>query len=231
MYGCAVGCRPHLVFAGFIALAGLIFLLAKSRGPLAALLSRDFLAFLAAFTLAGLAIAVYNYERFGNPLEFGFRYQLNEPGQNRIELGLRNLLPGFYYMLLSPPYIGPVFPFIHISWHFVFDSPERHPLPPQYFIEPIMGALWLAPLILAAPFALLRARAGREVNFILAIVSLSSAAVLLFLMSTHLASQRYETDFVAYGVFAAVAGLGIRVCRCSGWRRVTTGAALAFLIG
>ena len=231
MYGCAVGCRPHLVFAGFIALAGLLFLLARSEGLSAAFLSRKFLAFLAAFTLAALAIAVYNYERFGNPLEFGLRYQLNGPGQNRIELGLRNLLPGLYFMLLSPPYIGPVFPWIHIMWHFVFDSPEKYPLPPQYFIEPIMGALWLAPLILAAPFAPRWARACREAKFILAIASLSSAAVLLFLMSTHLASPRYETDFVASGVFAAVAGLGIRVCRCSGWRRVTTGAALALLIG
>ena len=231
MYGCAVGCRPHMVFAGFIALAGLIFLLAKSRGLSAALRSRDLLAFLAAFALAGVAIGVYNYERFGNPLEFGFRYQLNGPGQNRIELGIRNLLPGFYYMLLSPPYIGPVFPWIHISWHFVFDSPERYPLPPQYFIEPMMGALWLAPLILAAPFAPIRARAGREANVMLAVVLLSSAAVLLFLMSTHLASHRYETDFVASGVFAAVAGLGIRVCGSSGWKRVTLAAALALLIG
>jgi hypothetical protein len=134
-------------------------------------------------------------------------------------------------MLLSPPYIGPVFPWIHISWHFVFDSPDRYPLPPQYFIEPIMGALWLAPVILAAPFAPLCARARREANVILVIISLSSAAVLLFLMSTHLASHRYETDFVASGVFAAVAGLGIRACRCSGWRRATIGAVLALLIG
>jgi hypothetical protein len=89
----------------------------------------------------------------------------------------------------------------------------------------------MAPLILAAPFAPFQARARREANVLLAIASLSSAAVLLFLMSTHLASHRYETDFVASGVFAAVAGLGIRTCRCSGWRRVTTGAALALLIG
>src|SRR5262249_12421753 len=55
--------------------------------------------------------------------------------------------------------------------------------------------------------------------------------VLLFLMSTHLASHRYETDFVAPGVFAAVAGLGIRAWRCSGWRRATIGVVVALLIG
>jgi hypothetical protein len=232
MYGCAVGCRPHLVFAGFLTLAGLILFMARSRGLAAAVFCRESAAFLAAFTLAGLTLAAYNYDRFGNPLEFGLRYQLPAaPGQNRIDLAIRNLLPGFYYMLLSPPYIAPVFPWIRMVWHFIFDSPQSHPFPPQYFIEPTVGALWLSPLILAAPFAPFQARVGREASLILAIVSLSSGAVLLFLMSAHLASHRYETDFVASGVFAAVAGLGIRVCRSSGWRRATLGVALALVVG
>jgi hypothetical protein len=231
MYGCAVGCRPHLVFAGFIALAGLILFMARLTGLAAAVRSRESVAFFAAFTLAGLMLAAYNYERFGNPLEFGLRYQLSGPGQNRLDLATRNLLPGFYYMLLSPPYIAPVFPWIHIVRHFVFDSPQSHPFPPQYFIEPTVGALWLSPLILAALFAPFQTRVGREAGLILAIVSLSSGAVLLFLMSAHLASHRYETDFVASGVFAAVAGLGVRVCRSSGWRRAALGIALALVVG
>jgi hypothetical protein len=141
------------------------------------------------------------------------------------------MLPGFYYMLLSRPYIAPVFPWISMVWHFIFDSPQSYPFPPQYFIEPTVGALWLSPLILAAPFVPFQARVGREARLIVAIVSLSSGAVLLFLMSAHLASHRYETDFVPSGVFAAVAGLGIRVCRTSGWRRARLGVALALVVG
>jgi hypothetical protein len=231
MYGCAVGCRPHLVFAGFLALAGLILFMARLKGLAAAVFSRESVAFMAAFTMTALVLAVYNYERFGSPLEFGLRYQLSGPGQNRLDLAARNILPGFYYMLLSPPYIAPVFPWIHIVRHFVFDSPQGYPTPPQYFIEPTVGALWLSPLILAAPFAPFQARVKRETSLILAVVSLSSGAVLLFLMSTHLASHRYETDFVASGVFAGVAGLGIRVCRSSGWRRASLGVALALVVG
>ena len=74
-----------------IALAGLAVFRARSRGLLRALLSRELVAFAAAFALAGLAVATYNYQRFGNPFEFGFRYQLAGPGQNRIELARRNL--------------------------------------------------------------------------------------------------------------------------------------------
>jgi hypothetical protein len=231
MYGCAVGCRPHLVFAGVIALAGLIWFLAKSRGLTAAILSRECRAFAAAFLLVGLAIAVYNYERFGNPLEFGLRYQLSGPGQNRIELAFRNLLPGSYYMLLAPPYFSPVFPWIRMVRHFIFSSPDRFPYPPEYFIEPTVGALWMAPAILVAPFAPFFVRATREVSVILTIVSLSSLTVLLFLISTHLASHRYETDFAASAVFAAVVSLSIAYCRASGWRRVAAIAVLAIAIG
>jgi len=224
MYGCAVGCRPHLIFAGFIAFIGLI-VFRKLR------FSKEAVAFTAAFALAGLAIAAYNYARFGNPFEFGFRYQLSGPGQNRIELATRNVVPGFYYMLISPPDFSPVFPWIRMIRHFLFDSPERYPLPPQYFTEPTVGALWLAPFLAAAAFVPSAARAGRAASVILKIVSLSSLAILLFLMSTHLASHRYETDFVAAAVFAAIASLGIRVSGYSGWRRIALTTAVAVVIG
>ncbi|MBV9398331.1 MAG: hypothetical protein JO062_10155 [Bryobacterales bacterium] len=231
MYGCAVGCRPHLVFAGLIALVGLIVFVPKSKRPIAVMRTRGVIAFTAAFALVGLAIAAYNYARFGNPFEFGFRYQLSGPGQNRIEIATRNLLPGFYYMLIAPPEISPVFPWIRMLRHFVFDSPDRYPLPPLYFTEPTVGALWLAPFLAAAAFVPPAARAGRAANAILRIVSLSSLAILLFLMSSHLSSHRYETDFVASAVFAAVASLGIRICACSGWRRSMLTALVAVAIG
>ncbi|HEY7334175.1 MAG TPA: hypothetical protein VH639_04765 [Bryobacteraceae bacterium] len=230
LYGCAAGSRPHLMFAGFIAAAGLILFLGKSKGLGAAIRSREVRAFVVPFALVGLALALYNYERFGNPFEFGIHYQLAGPGQNRIELAARNLLPGSYYMLLAPPLIGPVFPWMRIVWHYIFNSPESYPFPPEYFVEPTVGALWLAPLILAAPFVLFRGRAGREANLIVGIASLSSLVVLLFLISTHLTAQRYETDFIASGIFAAVAGLGIRICRSRGWTRVVAGAALAVVV-
>jgi hypothetical protein len=54
---------------------------------------------------------------------------------------------------------------------------------------------------------------------------------LLFLMSTHLATHRYEVDFLPLAVFAAVASLGIRIGGSSGRRRVALGALFAVLIG
>jgi hypothetical protein len=215
MYGAAVACRPHLIVAGIIALAALAWKY-RARRPLA--------GFTLGLALAGAAIGLYNYERFGNPLEFGFRYQLAGPGQNRVELSPRNVVPGMYFMLLSRPEWSPVFPWMRMVFRFPFDSAERYPLPRDYFLEPTVGALWLAPFLLAAVL-LPRSRAW------LWVTGASSVAILLFLISTHLATHRYEVDFVPLAVFTAVANLAAFVCRRSGWKRAVLSAIFAGLIG
>jgi hypothetical protein len=219
-FGMAVASRPHLVLAGAVAATALLIYFGRRHRIRAAA------AFLAAWMLVGAAIAVYNFERFGNPLEFGFRYQLAGPGQNRVDLSPRNWLPGTYYMLLSRPEFGRVFPWMRMVFRFPFDSAERHPLPADYFVEPSVGALWLAPFLLAAFFVPrpMTKRAG-EARAVLWISAAAAAAVLLFLVSTHLQTQRYEVDFLPLGVLAAITNLVIR-----GVRRPAVQAALAILV-
>ena len=224
-FGAAVGCRPHLILAGAVALAALAL---HNRG-------RALAAFAAAWMLVGALIATYNFERFGNPVEFGFRYQLAGPGQNRIDLATRNWLPGIYYTALDQPEFGPVFPWMRMVFRFPFNSAERHPLPPVYFVEPSVGALWLAPFVIAALWAPSRRRLLRgakearaaEVRTLLWVCAISAGAILFFLISTHLSSQRYEVDFLPLAAFAALTGLGLRAASA---RRLWAGAALAVLI-
>lgn len=231
LFGCAAACRPHLVLTGIVALSGLTIFLAASRPFSRVLRSRELAAFVVAWGLAGAGIATYNYQRFGNPLEFGFRYQLAGPGQNRIELGTRNLVPGLYFMLLSRPEFSPVFPWMRMVFRFPFDSADKHPLPPEYFIEPTVGALWIAPLIAAALIVpRRRPRTGLdEVTTISGIAVAAAVAVLLFLMFTHLATHRYIVDFLPLAVFAAVVNLAIHICGSSGWRRIALGAIFVLL--
>ena len=217
-FGMAVACRPHLVLAGVAAAVGLCIYLAR-RGRI-----RAAAAFLVAWMLVGTAIATYNFERFGNPLEFGFRYQLAGPGQNRVDLAPRNVLPGVYYMLLARPEFSRVFPWMRMVFRFPFDSAERHPLPADYFVEPSVGALWLAPFLLAACFVPRPlSKRGAEARTVLWIAAAAALAVLLFLVSTHLATQRYEADFLPLGVFAALAGLALRAVRSLAVRVVLVG--------
>src|SRR3954447_4265248 len=176
MFGLAVPSRPHHVLAGAVALVALGLYDRRRAVP-----------FLAAWAVVGLVIATYNYQRFGNPLEFGFRYQLAGPGQNRVEIAKRNLKPGAYYMLLARPEFEPVFPWMRMVFRFPFDSAERHPLPADYFVEPTVGALWTAPFLIAA-FAIgwSRAKRGTGVRVILGITTAAGLVTLTFLISTHL---------------------------------------------
>ena len=150
----------------------------------------------------GPSIGIYNYQRFGNPLEFGFQYQLAGPGQNRVEVALRNVTPGVYYMLLARPEFSGVFPWMRMVYRFPFDSAERHPLPPDYFLEPTVGALWIAPFAL---FALVAIRQKKDPGLATRTALWSGFAALAFLVSTHLMTQRYEADFLPLLVFAAAA--------------------------
>ena len=110
MFGLAVSCRPHLGLHAVIALAGLAVLLTKSRRFRSAVTSAELIAFVAPFTLVVAAVAAYNYQRFGDPFEFGLRYLLAGPNQNRIRLATENILPGFYFWLACPPDFSLVFP-------------------------------------------------------------------------------------------------------------------------
>jgi hypothetical protein len=191
MFGLATASRPDLVFAGGVAAAVLWFYGAGGNRRMA--------SFLAGFVAILASIAVYNYRRFGDPFEFGFRYQLAGPGQNRLDVSLGHLLPGSFHFLLAPPEFNPVFPWVRIVL--------RHPftLPADYFVEPIVGALWVAPFVIGLMF-LPRGKWSGPVKALLWIVIGSGVTIALFLMSIHLITQRYEADFLPLLVFAVLGG-------------------------
>jgi hypothetical protein len=214
MFGLAVACRPHLALAGGIAFVAI----ALSGAGI-----RRLAAFLSPLVMVGAIIAVYNYERFGNPFEFGIRYLLSGPNQNRIQLSIWNVLPGLYHFLLSPPEFGPVFPWVR-------QISRPWPAPTGYFLEPTAGALALAPFIAAAWLVPSARRLATPARVVLWTATLSSAAILLFIAATGFTTQRYTVDFLPLAVFAALANLGIYLGRLTGVRRKILGGALLSLI-
>jgi hypothetical protein len=214
MFGLAIACRPHLGLAGVMALAAVVLV---TR-------SRQFIAFLVPLTLAGAVVAEYNYVRFGRPLEFGLRYLLAGADQNRIKLDTRYVLPGLYFNLVCPPDISPVFPFVRTAFRNPFNSPD-YPFPSGYFIEPTVGALWLAPFIAGGLLAL-----SRPVHAVVRAMLAAAAAILLFLAATGFTSHRYEVDFLPLAVLVALAGCGIYIARSAGFRRVALSAALVVAV-
>jgi MFS family permease len=191
MFGMAVACRPHLaIFGAFAAIA-----LAISN-------RRKLLSLVIPLAVIGLAIGLYNFERFGDPLEFGLRYQITGEYQGRVIPRLANVLPGLYYNLIAGFNLTPVFP-----WFLMPVIPKTVPRPREYFIEPIVGALYLAPFIPAA----LAVFFMRGIRAALWIVPASALVILFFLTTTGLSTQRYEVDFLPWMVLAALAAFAVLI--------------------
>ncbi|MGH9671690.1 MAG: hypothetical protein ACRD44_00785 [Bryobacteraceae bacterium] len=179
-FGLAIACRPHLLFAGLVALI---------------LAPRDKrIRMLTPFAAMAALVAAYNLVRFDNPLEFGVRYLLTyDTNQQRVRLAWENLIPGLYYFTLSPPGWSAVFPWARPRLH----APLA--LPTGYFIEPVVGWLWLAPFAIAAWIPRHR---------LLWMPPIAATATLLFLCFTGFATHRYQVDYLPLLVLGALVSAG-----------------------
>ena len=215
MFGAAIASRPHLGVAGGAAMVGLWVLLAGRR--------RRLIPFAAAFLAVASLVPLYNYERFGNPFEFGIRYLLTGPVPIGINLSPANLPPGFYFWLVCPPDFSFVFPWVRLVFRYPWNS-LAHPFPHLYFIEAMTGVAFVAPFAVAALFPRLERR-----SVLLWTTLVSAAGVLLFLMLTGFSTQRYETDFLPMTILVALVNLAVWSSGRRGWIvRILTAAAIAF---
>jgi hypothetical protein len=134
-FGLAAGCRPH-----FALLAVLMVVLVPWR---IRSIKRRALAFVAPVVLCGVLLAAYNYARFQNPFEFGNRYQLAAGVLNQGDVfRLAKFVPGVYYLLFAPPWMGLHYPFVGPS-----ESLSAFAVLPKGFaVAPTIGLLWVAPI-------------------------------------------------------------------------------------
>ena len=200
-FGAAFAARPTVLANAAILLVPL--LLGRARTSL-----RAWAAALLPVTLCGLAVALYNAERFTGPFDFGMTYQL----------------AGVYVARLhtfSPSYIGTnlgFYLFQGVRWSSLFPfvhepalGPMLANLPPNHGgFQQISGALLNAPILWAA-FAVplfLRFRKGNRALLLLSLsaawVALSSLGLLCFFYG---ACARYQFEFVP--AMALLASLGL----------------------
>lgn len=182
---------------------------ATDAGAGAPLGGSDFWRVLAAAVLpmlaVGLAMAWYNEARFGNPLEFGIRYQFS----GIYEAHAR------HFSLAYLPYNLRLYGFARFAWsaYFPFLHPARLPVAPAgyYGTEQACGVLWHLPLVwlaLVAPLALLRRGVAerRALGTWLAATAALGIGTLLILACFYAAIARYETDFMPSLVLLGTVG-------------------------
>lgn len=196
-YGLAVGSRPSILFG-----ATALFIPVVQAWRLAGAGSRRQTALLFAaaagpIALIGSGLMLYNDLRFGNPFDFGWRYQINGlyNATTAHQLSLRYFWFSFQTYFTQPLKYGSHFPFFHAV-----------PLPPPagHYNGPVGadgGVLWrypLALLALAVPLAWRGSPAATASSLrwfavaLLCVFTTSSLLLCLFFA----ANGRYELDFL-----------------------------------
>ena len=113
--GLAVGCRPELVFS--VPLLACAAFLAASRDRGTSRWPRSLVqagaAALVPAALVGACLALYNYERFGSPLDFGISYSSNDFVWSHHRLAsFTYLWPNVHWYYLTFPALSPFFPYV-----------------------------------------------------------------------------------------------------------------------
>ncbi len=192
-FGLAVGCRPDLVLnVTVVAAAALI--VACRRGEktpsLRALLRLGAAAVLPA-AMVGAILAFYNYERFGNPLEFGVSYSMNDFMRGDKPLfSPAYLWANLHWYYLTLPALSPYFPFVF---------PEQAYFGPPAFRggETIHGqfpVLMLGALVLAAVVLMWKRLRLARLGAYLALLGWMFLALLLAVSAIGFRGDRYLVD-------------------------------------
>lgn len=177
----------------------------------------------------GAGLAVYNYARFGNPLEFGQRYQMSGDDGAKITLfDWHYLWYSFRLYVLAPAGWGPFFPFVQII---------HIPPPPagQLGVEDPYGLLPNIPFVLAG-LGLLTVTGRLGTDDRLGVFCGATLAATVITMVTVMSfggiTNRYMVDFVPG--FVLLAGLGWLALTTRpwyrGWRRGVLAPVLAALL-
>ncbi len=222
-YGLAVASRPSLLFGVII----LLIPAAKAWHERDETNSRRhsvslFAAAVAPVALIGLGLMFYNDLRFGNPFEFGWRYQLNGGYQTKLQqFSLRYLCFNFRFYFLEPFGWSGQFPFLLgiplISYPMGYYPQKMGACGAIITIYPLIL------LILAAPLAWRNRPVASPLRWFVTAVFLLFVICALTLCLFVVAGSRYELDFLpALILLSGIGYLGLErfLSEFSVWRRV-----------
>ncbi len=208
--GLAFGSRPTLLLM-ILAPAWVLFhFLRVERPTVASCLRvapavRPILGFVVGFGVIGFGVLLYNYLRFSNFFDFGFRYLLQDPVAD-----LKHIWsPSYFGFNFRNYYTG------SIEWtrYFPFATPGPYPAGPKNFygLADVYGILKYTPVawfLLAAPVAFRNRPPAASASFgvveaTLLLAYLGPGMLLLFFGTAY---PRYEVDFLPQLVLAATFG-------------------------
>ena len=238
--GLAAGSRVTLILEGSLLIP--VYMSLRSTQPRRALLG----SLIAPFGVCVMLLLAYNQARYGSPLEYGVRYQINGLSTYGAHFGeLSFLPPSLWSYLVAPPRLSPLFPFLLIM-HPQVSYPLSLPMHYAQYSEETGGLLAMAPIAVflpALPWISWRRPAllGSLSPVLLALTCAGIACMVFVSYEIYESSERYETDYMPLLLLGALAvwlalsssiqGRGRRLVRIGGgllavWSCVT-GLAMA----
>ncbi|MGZ6317179.1 MAG: hypothetical protein ACXWNQ_07960 [Anaerolineales bacterium] len=201
-WGLAVACRYNLVIAVVIFTALACLSLVREAGWLRNW--RKQVLLLAPMAACGIAIGIYNFLRFGNPLESGFTYQLTLQIP-RHPYSISYVASNFYIYLLYPLTTADKFPFIKSALFNRLLVPAWLHMPKGRIFDHVMigmlpsvPALWL--MVLGIPAAVLRRKESAKplspaLSALPWMIGLAAAAQIIYILLFFYGAERYIADF------------------------------------
>jgi hypothetical protein len=229
----AVGSRTSLIFAVAVLLA-FTFLrigVVGKRNSKWQEFVRPTLSLLIPLIFGAALYVWYNYDRFGDALEFGHKYQLSRMNlrtQYEYVLSLANVPPSTFNYLFNPFRMLHVFPYIKATIGGRYLWPIHKLIPEHYYTESITGLFISTPFILFAliPGALFLAKkigsveSGRrwdvpgisqrdrsEIIFLAILLCSISIALLTPLLLFVATSMRHLTDVIPILLILSTLGM------------------------
>lgn len=227
--GLAAGARPHLALIMLLPLFAVIHFWRTEGSHVG---RRLLVASTAPFLLFLCALALYNIIRFGSAFEFGSHYQLSGVDQRTMQMfDLARLIPGIFFYFFSAPSFSSTFPFVSLAPEWPGGG-----MPSSYTgVEPVAGALLIAPIIILGMAAMIilvsrRVRHGSNIDlgYLVMLTATALAIALVTILTIPSATQRYEADWLTLMLVASMTALGILMVRCTArWRRPIGAAMIA----
>jgi putative flippase GtrA len=200
----AIGCRPPLAAAG-PALAYIVIKagwMGEGRRARIGRFTKSLLWSGVPFSTVVAGLLVYNWRRFGNPLEFGLNYQLTGAYEAKAHHFMLKFAPfNLSAYFLRAPQWGRYFPFLH---------PISRVVPPDgyYGMEYVYGALAVCPVIIGCILAIgiSQCMKGTAESTLVRFLFLLATATTAVLACFNTAAARYVTDFLPWWLWLALLG-------------------------
>lgn len=201
------GCRPQLGISILFTFPALLWLYRKvkadSPSSLREILASRAVSFVLPIVVVGCLLALYNFARFGSPLDFGANYNLTTNDMTFREASPGLALQGIFFYLLQPANMAFDFPYLFAA------NDATSYLGVNIVEQTFGGAFATLPFLLGAVLALRRPTKCAPWSLLIAALCAMGLIVAVFDSIAAGVLGRYMVDFCPF--FAAAAAIGFMV--------------------